>query len=100
MSNVIVAPCIVCGDATPMACADCAIDSSGGFRPHICRKSECRLAHERAYHPDKIEAQFRAQVQEAKSRPIGITAFERDYIEGQLGADGTFNPRILPRRNQ
>lgn len=41
------APCIVCGEATILACSDCAIDT--GKSVHVCEKSECRDAHEIAH---------------------------------------------------
>ncbi len=44
------APCVVCGDETIMACSDCAIDSGGKTSVHVCRKSECRDAHEAKTH--------------------------------------------------
>jgi hypothetical protein len=37
-------PCVVCGDATVMACSDCAIES--GKSVHVCVKSTCRDQHE------------------------------------------------------
>lgn len=39
-------PCVICGDDTLMACADCSIDSAGEERPRVCVKPECRDAHE------------------------------------------------------
>lgn len=44
------APCIVCGDSTILACSDCAIDSGGKKSVHVCKKSECRDAHEADRH--------------------------------------------------
>lgn len=44
------APCVVCGDATVMACSDCAIDSGGKQSVHVCGKRECRERHEREKH--------------------------------------------------
>lgn len=41
------APCVVCGRETEMACADCAIDSGGKSKPHVCDRVECRDVHER-----------------------------------------------------
>lgn len=45
-------PCIICGDETIMACADCAIDSAGGkgASVHVCIKTECRDRHEATAH--------------------------------------------------
>lgn len=43
------APCVVCGDDTIDACADCAISSGGKESVHVCEKSECRDAHEREH---------------------------------------------------
>lgn len=44
----IVAPCVVCGNKTVMACSDCAIDGKPGV--HVCSKVECRDKHEAATH--------------------------------------------------
>lgn len=46
------APCVVCGEMTIMACSDCAIDSGGKERVHVCGKSTCRDAHENQKHGD------------------------------------------------
>ena len=45
------APCVICGDETIMACSDCAINSGGRNRVHVCNKTGCRDAHERAHPP-------------------------------------------------
>jgi hypothetical protein len=42
------APCVVCGDPTILACADCSIESGGKISVHVCSKGECRDAHEAA----------------------------------------------------
>lgn len=41
------AACVVCGDATVMACSDCAIDT--GQSVHVCGNRSCRLAHEASH---------------------------------------------------
>jgi len=41
------APCVVCGDMTILACSDCAIESDGKRRVHVCAKPECCAEHER-----------------------------------------------------
>lgn len=43
-------PCVICGDATVMACSDCAIDSWGRNSVHVCKKRECRERHEITAH--------------------------------------------------
>lgn len=43
------APCIVCGVMTVFACSDCAIDSGGQCRIHVCAEESCRRTHE-AFH--------------------------------------------------
>jgi hypothetical protein len=43
------APCVVCGAQTIYACSDCAIDSGGERRVHICERGECQLAHEKLH---------------------------------------------------
>ena len=43
------APCVVCGEATILACSDCAIDSGGKNSVHICDKPSCRNTHERQH---------------------------------------------------
>jgi hypothetical protein len=45
----ILAPCIICGIDTILACADCAIE---GRSVHVCEKSECRNTHESKQHGD------------------------------------------------
>lgn len=49
------APCVVCGDGTVTACADCAIERRGSV--HVCSKTECRDRHEAEFHPPKTQAQ-------------------------------------------
>ncbi len=39
-------PCVVCGDQTILACSDCAINSAGKMSVHVCKKPQCRDAHE------------------------------------------------------
>ena len=45
-------PCVVCGDGTILACSDCAIDYHRSV--HVCKKPECRDAHESAVHPQTL----------------------------------------------
>lgn len=42
------APCVVCGDETILACSDCAIELNKSV--HVCRKAECRDLHEVEVH--------------------------------------------------
>lgn len=72
----IILPCLVCGDLTQLACADCAIDSGGAAKPHICRRPSCRNAHERAFHPDQ-KADFMR-------------------VESSVGADGFILVHLKP----
>lgn len=44
------APCVVCSDATILACSDCAINSGGKNSVHVCAKKECRDRHEADFH--------------------------------------------------
>lgn len=37
-------PCVVCGEDTHWACADCRIDGKGSV--YVCGKRECRDKHE------------------------------------------------------
>lgn len=41
------APCVVCGEPTIMACADCSIESGGTKSVYVCSKPACRDEHER-----------------------------------------------------
>ena len=50
------APCVVCGDETMLACSDCAIDGAGETSVHVCKKPECRDAHEAASHGAALSA--------------------------------------------
>lgn len=42
------APCVVCGLPTILACSDCAIDTAESV--HVCGMSSCRDQHEAAVH--------------------------------------------------
>lgn len=53
MSTPIILPCIHCGYLTEWACSDCAIDSGGTVKPHVCHNRGCQTFHERSCHPDK-----------------------------------------------
>lgn len=44
----IVAPCVVCGNDTILACSDCAIET--GNSVHVCKSTECRDKHELSQH--------------------------------------------------
>jgi hypothetical protein len=43
--------CAVCGDMTVMGCSDCGIAAGGTKTTHVCKKAECRRAHEASQHP-------------------------------------------------
>lgn len=52
-------PCVVCGEQTVFACADCGIDSAGRETVRVCTSSDCRDKHEATAHagngPTKAE---------------------------------------------
>lgn len=68
------APCVICGDETILACSDCAINSGGEQSVHVCKRSECRDAHERAVH---------RSVEAAGSRPNDLAAPPHDKGESK-----------------
>jgi hypothetical protein len=45
------APCVVCKTPTIYACSDCAIDTAGTVRVHVCEKPDCQRKHEEL-HPE------------------------------------------------
>lgn len=41
--------CVICGEETVFACADCRIDT--GMTINVCSSTDCRDRHEAATHP-------------------------------------------------
>lgn len=78
----ILAPCVVCGAETILACADCAINSWGKQPVHICDKTECWGAHEKATHPAVIPPAEPPAFDEAAERAAfeKFVQTERNYI--------------------
>lgn len=50
----IAAPCVECGAPTVLACSDCAIESGGRDRVHVCDRRECRYQHEAAHRDNPL----------------------------------------------
>lgn len=50
----VLSPYTVCGEETTLACSDCAIDSGGVNRVHVCSKPECRDRHEAEHHAKTV----------------------------------------------